>query len=111
MENKLSLPWIVSEWCFLVIAVLATVNWLKRPDWNFAFALLSYCYVKCLEKEGYHEDHNSNVKLMVIILNALVMLFDVVWIITLSVIWHGKPDNSELIWQGFSTLHIVIIIS
>ena len=110
-STALVTPWVASEWWFFIMSILATINCLKRPDWNFAFALLSYCLVKWIEKGNYSEDSNSNVKLMVILLNAFIMFFDVIWIVSLAIIWNGRPDNSEIIWRGFSALHLFIIIS
>ena len=91
----------IGEWCFFLITILATFNCLKRPDWNFAFGLLSYFMLKCMGED--------NVKLMLIILNIGLIVFDLAWVFTLGSVWHGKPTHDKIIWEGFSALHTFIL--
>ena len=84
-----------------MITILATFNCLKRPDWNFAFGLLSYFMLKSMG--------DDNVKIMLIVLNIGLLIFDIVWVFTLGSVWHGKPTHDKIIWEGFSALHTFIL--
>ena len=96
-----NLPKTICEWWFYIITILATFNCLKRPDWNFAFGLLSYFMLKAMGEDS--------VKMMLIILNIGLLVFDLVWVFTLGSVWHGKPTHDKIIWEGFSGLHNFII--
>ena len=107
MEHNTSLPQRLCEWWFYIITILAAFNCLKRPDWNFAFGLLSYYMLKSIEKSNFEE--SASVKFMLIIINIGLLVFDIVWVFTLGSIWHGKPTHDKIIWEGFSGLHTFII--
>ena len=107
MEHNTSLPQKLCEWWFYIITILAAFNCLKRPDWNFAFGLLSYYMLKSIEKSNFEE--SASVKFMLIIINIGLLVFDIVWVFTLGSIWHGKPTHDKIIWEGFSGLHTFII--
>ena len=104
-----ALPQIVAEYCFYFITIMATINCLKRPDWNFAFGLLSYFMMKSIQGENYFTVEGKNVKLMLIVLNIGLLIFDIIWVFTLGSVWHGEPTHDKIIWEGFSTLHTVIL--
>mmetsp|Transcript_25959 Transcript_25959/g.29974 ORF Transcript_25959/g.29974 Transcript_25959/m.29974 type:complete len:105 (-) Transcript_25959:30-344(-) len=63
--------------------------------------------LKSIEKTHYEE--STSVKLMLIIINIGLIVFDVIWVFTLGSIWHGKPTHDKIIWEGFSGLHTFII--
>ena len=107
MDGGSHIPQILCEWWFYIITILATFNCLKRPDWNFAFGLLSYYMMKSIDEQNM--DESRNVKFMLIVLNIGLIIFDLVWVFTLGSVWHGKPTHDKLIWDGFSWLHNFII--
>ena len=107
MYSRIEMPKVACEWWFYIITILATFNCLKRPDWNFAFGLLSYFMMKSIDKTNIEEI--GRVKIMLIVLNVGLIVFDLVWIITLGTVWHGKPTHDKIIWEGFSGLHNFII--
>ena len=106
--NQKSLIPNITEHIFFVITLIATTNWLKRPDWNFAFGLLSYYMMKSLVKITDSKEARDVIK-MLIYLNIALIVFDLVWIFTMGGVWHGKPTHDKMIWEGFSSLHSYII--
>ena len=92
-----------AEFIFFTITVLATINCLKRPDWNFAFGLLSYFMIKSMR--------DDSIKFMLLILNGFLVFADIIWVIVMWIIWGGKPTHDKIIWERFSTLHSFILIS
>ena len=110
MHKQVDIPSVIAEYSFYFITILATFNCLKRPDWNFAFGLLSYFMVKNIQSPtNYYTLEAGNVKLMLIVLNIGLIIFDIVWVFTLGSVWHGKPTHDKIIWEGFSTLHTFIL--
>ena len=52
---------------------------------------------------------DDSVKVMLLILNIGLIVFDIVWVFTLGSVWHGKPTHDKIIWEGFSGLHTFIL--
>ena len=63
--------------------------------------------MKSIDEKNFEE--SRNVKVMLIILNVGLIVFDLVWIITLGTVWHGKPTHDKIIWEGFRGLHNFIL--
>ena len=51
----------------------------------------------------------DSVRIMLMILNIGLLVFDIVWVFVLGSVWHGKPTHDKIIWEGFSGLHNFII--
>jgi len=43
-------------------------------------------------------------------LNVLLIIFDVIWCITMNSVWGAKPAHHEKVWEGFSNIHSVILL-
>jgi hypothetical protein len=70
---------------------LACFNCLKRPDWNFAFGLLSYYMLRRCDPPGTSDP--TKIKYLLLLLNGVLLIFDFVWVLTMGVIWRKKPTH------------------
>jgi hypothetical protein len=51
----------------------------------------------------------SKVKNLMLILNVVLLVFDLIWVLTMGIIWRNKPTHDATIWESFSGLHTFII--
>ena len=86
-----------TENLFYGITIISTFTCLIRPDWNFAFGLLCYYMIKT-------NDSYNSIR-MLLIVNVGLIIFDIVWCLTLGSVWANKPAHDEAIWEGFNGIH------
>lgn len=51
----------------------------------------------------------DGVKTLMMILNGILIIFDLIWVVTMGIIWKRKPTHDTQIWDSFSGLHSLII--
>ena len=91
-----------AENIFYGMTIVSSFTCLKRPDWNFAFGLMCYYMMKT-------SGEKTNTLRVVLGLNALLLVFDVAWMMTMGQVWHGRPAHDQAIWAGFKLLHNFIL--
>ena len=77
---------VAAENTFYVMTLVSAFTCIKRPDWNFAFGLMSYYMMKT-------SGEKQNTLKVVLGLNLLMLVFDIIWLSTMGSVWHGRPAH------------------
>ncbi|EGR34151.1 hypothetical protein IMG5_022500 [Ichthyophthirius multifiliis] len=88
------------EVLFLAVAWISSMCCLIRTDFNFAFSLFGY-YL------WISRDDKAN-SMMLIIMNAVLILVDIIWLLAVSSVWTTQTNNDA--WNSLRGLHIFALI-
>lgn len=93
----------IIENLFYSITVISTFTCIIRSDYNFAFGLLCYYMIKT------SKDQVKTAKPLLMI-NLALIVFDILWCITMSNVWAGKPLHHEKTWKAFDNVRTFTMI-
>lgn len=85
----------IVENIFFAVTCVAVFTCTIRSDYNFAMGLLSYYMIKnAQEKIG-------QISMTLLFITALTIIMDILWCLTMSNVWAGKPSKNASAWAGF----------
>eukprot|EP00347_Sterkiella_histriomuscorum_P016364 403353472 len=93
----------ILENLFYSITIVSTFTCVIRSDYNFAFGLLCYYMIKT------SKDQVKTAKPLLLI-NIGLIIFDIIWCITMSNVWSGKPLHHEKTWKAFENIRTFTMI-
>ena len=88
---------------FYSITLVSAFTCIVRADYNFAFGLLCYYMIKT------SKDPAQTARPLLLI-NGGLIIFDVLWCITMSNVWAGKPSAHEKVWHQFDNIRSFTMI-
>mmetsp|Transcript_14656 Transcript_14656/g.12477 ORF Transcript_14656/g.12477 Transcript_14656/m.12477 type:complete len:184 (+) Transcript_14656:32-583(+) len=92
-ENPRVLERII-EYTYLAMTWIAAFTCLVRTDYNFAFGLFGYYY-------WVSRINSAQVTRTLIVTNAALIVFDIIWLLTAASHWGEEMDNAP-IWNSTS---------
>ena len=93
----------ILENLFYSITIVSTFTCIIRSDYNFAFGLLCYYMMKS------SKDIIKTARPLLLI-NIGLIVFDVLWCITMSSVWSGKPSHHEKTWKKFDNIRTITMV-
>ena len=104
----------VIENLFYSITLVSTFTCIVRSDYNFAFGLLCYYMLKTSKDKVQTARPVRNYKLLnakqLLFINAGLILFDIIYCITMGNVWAGKPLHNEKTWKAFDNIRTITLI-
>lgn len=85
---------------FYAITLVSAFTCIIRADYNFAFGLLCYYMIKT------SKDPAQTARPLLLI-NGGLIIFDILWCLTMSSVWSGKPAAHEKVWHQFDNIRSV----
>ncbi|CDW75027.1 UNKNOWN [Stylonychia lemnae] len=93
----------ILENLFYSITIVSTFTCVIRSDYNFAFGLLCYYMIKT------SKDQVKTAKPLLLI-NIGLIIFDIIWCITMHSVWAGKPLHHEKTWKAFDNIRTFTMV-
>jgi len=88
----------IVENLFFAVTCVSVFTCIIRSDYNFAMGLLGYYMIK----NGQNKLGTTARTLL--FLNALTIVMDILWCITMQSVWSGKPLKNAAAWKGFDNI-------
>jgi hypothetical protein len=88
---------------FYTITIVSTFTCIVRADYNFAFGLLCYYMIKTTKDP-------AQTARPLLLINGGLIIFDILWCITMSNVWSGKPAAHEKVWHAFDNIRTFTMI-
>lgn len=93
----------IVENLFFGVTCVSVFTCTIRSDYNFAMGLLCYYMIKNASNKI------GSVAQTLLVLNALTIVMDVLWCITMQSVWSGKPLKNASSWKGFDYIRSVTL--
>lgn len=88
---------------FYSITLVSTFTCIIRADYNFAFGLLCYYMIKTAKNP-------AQTARPLLLINGALIVFDILWCVTMSNVWAGKPTAHEKVWHQFDNIRTFTMI-
>ena len=88
---------------FYSITLVSAFTCIIRADYNFAFGLLCYYMIKTSKEP-------AQTARPLLLINGGLIVFDILWCLTMSSVWSGKPAANEKVWHQFDNIRSVTMI-
>lgn len=98
---------------FYTITIVSTFTCVIRSDYNFAFGLLCYYMIKTskdLVQTSKPVSNEDLKEIQLLLINGALIIFDILWCITMSNVWSGKPLHHEQTWKAFDNIRTFTMI-